>query len=57
MKTSVVWYFVVKSVVYCTMVVGTISVISLVEVFVMVTGMPEMVEVVVYGQKEVEVLV
>lgn len=57
MKTSVVWYFVVKSVVYCTMVVGTISVISLVEVFMIVTVVPEMVEVVVYGQKEVEVLV
>jgi hypothetical protein len=56
-KTSVVWYFVVKSVVYCTMVVGTISVISLVEVFMIVTVVPEMVEVVVYGQKEVEVLV
>lgn len=42
---------------YCTIVVGTIIVISLVEVFVIVTGMPEMVEVMVYGQKEVEVLV
>ena len=39
------------------MVVGTISVISLVEVFMIVTVVPEMVEVVVYGQKEVEVLV
>lgn len=57
MKTSVVWYCVAKFVVYSTIVVGTISVISLVEVFVIVTGMPEMVEVMVYGQSEVEVLV
>ena len=57
MKTSVVWYLVAKFVVYCTIAVGTISIISLVEVFVIVTGVPEMVEMMVYGQKEVEVLV
>jgi hypothetical protein len=48
---------VAKFVVYCTIFVGTISVISLVEVFVIVTGVPEMVEVMVYGQNEVEMLV
>lgn len=41
---------------YCTMVVGTTIVISLVEVFVIVTGVPETVEVVVYGHSDVEVL-